>query len=217
MRAFIVGNGPSLNDTPLDKLAGEVSFATNRIRLIYPKTKWRPTHYVRAEEMAMPNPEIWKEDLTVHLEDKNCEVYCNLWFPKWLERIGYPLVKDSKLHLLNACAHYQHHYEDKESPHLWHFPKICTFGSSVNVAIQIAVQLGYGPLYLIGCDLGNMDHFDPTYQDGYEGQLREKRYALMDTIQAHMVAVRSSPVPIYNATIGGQLEVYPRVLLSEVL
>jgi hypothetical protein len=35
--------------------------------------------------------------------------------------------------------------------------------------------------------------------------------------QAHMVARRSSPVPIYNATLGGKLEVHPRVDFFEVL
>jgi hypothetical protein len=33
----------------------------------------------------------------------------------------------------------------------------------------------------------------------------------------HTVARRSSPAPIYNATIGGMLEVHPRVDFFEVL
>jgi len=36
-------------------------------------------------------------------------------------------------------------------------------------------------------------------------------------VQVHTVAKRSSPVPIYNATIGGNLEVYPRVNMLDVL
>ena len=34
-RAFVIGNGPSLRDTDLHKLAGEVTFGSNRIYL-YP-------------------------------------------------------------------------------------------------------------------------------------------------------------------------------------
>ena len=45
-RIFLVGNGPSLNDMNLDLLENEYSIAMNRIELIYPKTKWRPTYYI---------------------------------------------------------------------------------------------------------------------------------------------------------------------------
>ncbi len=40
---LIVGNGPSLNNTPLDKLSSKfVSIGMNKINLIYEKTSWRP-------------------------------------------------------------------------------------------------------------------------------------------------------------------------------
>lgn len=40
---LIVGNGPSLNKTPLDKIRDEyVSIGMNKINLIYQKVKWRP-------------------------------------------------------------------------------------------------------------------------------------------------------------------------------
>ena len=56
-RAFIVGNGPSLRNTNLDKLIGEVSFGCNNVHLIYKQTKWRPTHYIRGEEAGYLEPE----------------------------------------------------------------------------------------------------------------------------------------------------------------
>lgn len=216
MRAFVLGNGPSLNETPLERLIGEATFAVNRIHLIYPKTRWRPSVYVRAEEMAMPDPDVWKEDLIANLEDPEVkEIWCNQWFVKWLDRVGYKVQRD--VNIIKACAHYTEHFDSPNAPHLWHLPLLCTFGSSVNVAIQIAVMKGYSPIYLLGCDLGDMRHFDPDYQKGYTGQLRPPRYALMDTLHAHMVAARSSPVKIYNATPGGTLEAYERVRLDDIL
>jgi hypothetical protein len=44
-RIFLVGNGPSLAKTPLDLLQGEYTMAMNRINLIYDKTIWRPTFF----------------------------------------------------------------------------------------------------------------------------------------------------------------------------
>ena len=45
-RVFILGNGPSLNETDLNLLEKENTIAMNRISMIYDKYKyWRPTYY----------------------------------------------------------------------------------------------------------------------------------------------------------------------------
>lgn len=215
-RAFVLGNGPSLSLTPFHLLKNEVTFATNRIRLIYKDTDWRPTYYVRSESAHDLDPILWTEDVLVHLNDESVTTYCNVWFTKWLERNHHTYKKTP--HTLQTCSHYTRHYDDENCPHLWHLPIVCSFGSSVNVAIQIAVRLGYSPIYLIGCDLGYKDgepsHFEAGYEDGHV--LRKAKYANLDTLTAHMIAKRSSPVPIYNAGIGGELEVYDRVRIEDL-
>lgn len=40
---LVVGNGPSLNRTPLDEFAGVPSIGMNKIDMIFPRTAWRPT------------------------------------------------------------------------------------------------------------------------------------------------------------------------------
>ncbi len=208
-RAFVIGNGTSLKDTPLEKLIGEVTFGMNRISLLYDKTDWRPSYYIRAEGLELlnePDPSLWKDDITCHL-DLGIPVYCNVYFSKKAGITGTNGMKQ--------CTHYTKHYDSDESPYLWHLPVICSYGSTVNVAVQLAVSMGYGPIYLVGCDLGYKDgkasHFDENYEEGYWDMLRPAKYANLDTLNAHMIAERSSPVKIYNATIGGELEVYERV------
>lgn len=207
MRCFIIGNGPSLARTPLDRLHGEVAFAVNNVHLIYPRTAWRPTHYVRAEQAYGLEPEHWRESMQAHL-DLGCEIYCNDFF--FRPRFG--LEANEHVHYIKACAHYGRHFYDPNSPHLWHLPVLCTFGSSVNVAVQVAVQQGYHDIYLVGCDLGYRDaggsHFDPDYEHGRE---QPARLANLDTLAAHMVAARTGQARIRNATLGGELEVYERV------
>lgn len=211
MRAFVIGNGPSLKHTPLGLLNKEISFACNNIHRIYSLTHWRPTHYVRAEQAFGLEPEHWLESMQVHL-DLRCEIYCNDYF--FRPRFG--LKANDKVHYLKACAHYAKHFNNPDIPHLWHLPILCTFGSSVNVAVQIAHKLGYSPIYLVGCDLGYEDgkpnHFDAHYEHGFE---QEARYANLDTLAAHMVASRSG-AEIYNATVGGSLETYPRVNFEDL-
>ena len=48
-RWFVLGNGPSLANTPLDLLIGENTVGINRINLIYDKTAWRPTIYCKTD------------------------------------------------------------------------------------------------------------------------------------------------------------------------
>jgi hypothetical protein len=215
MRAFIVGNGPSLQDTNLDLIRGETSFAVNRIHLHYEQTSWRPTHYVRAENADLKSAARYHDEVRLHL-DMGCEVWANKWFT-----LGTDMT--NKVHTIVSCWHYTNHYYDAEAPHVWHLPKLCLFGSSVNVAIQIAAMKGYKPLYLLGCDLNYRDgapsHMHPDYERGIEDELRPARFANLDTLAAHMVAARSSPSKIYNCTPKGLLHdlgVYENKRLEDV-
>lgn len=215
-RAFIVGNGPSLNHTNLDLLDGEISFGVNRISKIYPNTRWRPTHYCRAEEAATgSDPAVYQEDIKLHFE-LGCEIWANEFFIGHLPGIR----KSGKYRQVRGCTHYNLHFDNPDCPPLYHMPRLCTFGSSVHVAIQIALgYLNVERVYLVGTDLGYkpnaVNHFDPHYTEGV-GELRDARYTELDILQAHMIAARSFPGRIFNATVGGALEVYPRVRLEDV-
>lgn len=196
-RVFVVGNGESLKHTDLNKLKNEITIACNNIHLIYPQTQWRPSIYVRAEEATTLGKEDWQESIEVH-EELGCEMWVNEYF----------VDGDKSKAKITSCAHYRRHYDNPNCPHLLHLPILCTFGSSVNVAIQIAMLKKLSPIYLVGCDLDtNMKHFSEDYRHGKE---QENRYAQLDTLYSHMIAARSG-YPIFNATVGGNLEVYERV------
>ena len=53
LRCFIIGNGPSLTPSDLDKIKNEVSFAANRIYYMFDKTEWRPTFYMCCDKEAI--------------------------------------------------------------------------------------------------------------------------------------------------------------------
>ena len=223
MRAFIIGNGPSLERTPLDLLAGEISFATNSIRLIYDKTIWRPTDFIIAiDDYDFAIKELyneWWHNVVAHME-----LGIKMHIYSGHISIIAPLLwrnKGPKVHSVDVCRHKFLNFDDPEAPTEWHLPELCGFGSSLNVAMQIASQK-YNPLYLVGCDLGYKDnevnHFDKNYM-GKRSPYRKRSayYCNGNSLRAHECAAQSSPVPIYNATIGGELEVYPRVDLKEIL
>ncbi len=211
MRAFIVGNGKSLNRTNLNLMKGEVSFGVNGIAGIYQHTDWRPTHYVRAEEASTgADPTAYNLDMNIH-KDLGCEIWANEYFLRGTEGIH----NSGQYRQIRSCAHYGMHFNNPDTPHLYHLPRLCTFGSSVNVAIQIALGiLNFDEVYLVGCDMGYKDgevnHFSDNYTEGV-GDMRSARLNELDILAAHMVCARTFPNKIYNATIGGVLEVYERI------
>jgi hypothetical protein len=84
--------------------------------------------------------------------------------------------------------------------------------------MQLAVLEGATEIYIVGADLYVPDYrrnfFTPLYTDD---QRPRDQLDNENMVQVHTVARRSSPAPIYNATIGGALEVHPRVNLFDVL
>jgi len=219
-RVFVLGNGPSLLKTPLELLKDEHCWAVNQIHLIYPKTSWRPTRVTFAEMTAGSKdwwPKIWESyHQNVALGIQTFARDDAWWMTKELD----------KLTLFNACTH--HDWRPGKRPDSWHFPQVCRYGGSVPMTINLAALHGYSEIYLLGCDLdfkpGNENHFDPRYADTH--QVAEQTDGI-DWIRAwqlsgsraaaHELAAKVSPVPIYNATVGGSLEAYPRVKLEDIL
>jgi len=115
----------------------------------------------------------------------------------------------------------------------------------VGVAIQIAHYLGFGPIYLIGCDLGykvldtveqegedkfNMgvgfdltstrdddpNHFDPRYFG--KGRLwhAPNVKGMIEHHASYRIALERVGAKIFNATVGGELEAYERVNFEDL-
>ena len=224
MRAFIIGNGPSLKASDLDLLVDEVSFGINRINLIFDETDWRPTHYVRAETPSVR----WKkdgirEDLRSIVSHAGVKCYLRSTYKVHWDNLRAVLyrVYPSTVEYFNRCEHAGLHFDDLNSPEKWHLPKLCTFGTSLHTAMQIAVREGYSPIYLLGCDMGYEDgkpnHFDPSYESGFERKEQSAYYANGDALECHMIAEFSSPVDIYDCTPGKEGRIHKHIELKDVM
>lgn len=86
-RAFVIGNGPSLTAADLDLIAGEISFASNKIYLIYEQTSWRPTYFTVTDEivardhagalLAQPQTKVFGHATFQHFREREDIVFCN--------------------------------------------------------------------------------------------------------------------------------------------
>lgn len=113
--------------------------------------------------------------------------------------------------------------EDIRRPEGWHDGPLCKYGSGYNVMLQQAARENYNPIYLVGADLGYVgrdeveeadpDHFDPRYNTRWADTVR----AGMDNETQNDMHTHAREwceprgIKIFNASLGGSLEVYPRV------
>ena len=227
-RCFIMGNGPSLNQMDLNLLANEYVWGSNRCYLLFDRIEWRPQFYVAMDRRVVPDnreqiielPELLPTTLFFYpLEFRRKEIlnsYSNVyWF------------NEKPLHLdMNRLP---------EGTFSMNAAKGVFASFTVTIsALQLAVYLGFNPIYLIGCDTSyfkqvsiNVDesnpdrltatdnndqnHFDSSYY-GLGKKYHEPHVArmLFHYHEARLVC-EASGVVIYNATVGGNLEEFQRM------
>lgn len=223
-RIFVIGNGPSLNRTPLNMLTDEYTIAMNRISLLYDKTNWRPTFFV-CTTTNIRYPE-WHRDI-MRTINSGVVTFAG---DKLKEYIG----DHKNVHYLN-CTHGE---QIIDSPLLewWSddiSKRVCKYATSMLVAFQVAFYLGFKELYIVGADLafsesllktflchlrlgrlthfwGDKNHFSSKYgTPGCTSKVLNR-----NMLAAHNLVkgvAQKHGVKIFNATLGGRLEVYPRV------
>ena len=224
MRAFIVGNGPSLVPEDLDRIVGEIAFASNYINLLYDRTVWRPRFWVTVEtpnffETMMHLDQGYRCFLTTNRADK-------------VERHRSPFRLVENLSYLPACEHiWQFKWPGKHPPATIEFGDrphpICMYGGSGIASIQLAIMGGFSPIVLLGHDglylppdeSGDRSHFDRSYLNEHDlaDEAEMRTATMLDAHEKMSAAAKVRGVEIINATRGGILESYPRVVLEEIL
>ena len=215
-RACIVGNGPSLKELDLSILNGEITFACNKIWLLFDRTDWRPTYYVVEDDLlAMDNAEainnlrgvvkVFPRDLKHLLLPDDHTVYVDFVRGEYL---GFPRFSD-------RC--------DRQ---------VYWGGTVTYMMLQLACWMGCNPIYLIGQDMDykayasadgkiitssepDLNHFDPGYfGPGQRWHVPnvERMVRCLSYAWRHLSARN---VKVYNATRGGKLEVFPRVVYED--
>lgn len=213
-RIFLVGNGASLRETNLDLIAGKPSMAVNKIHLIYPKTKWRPTHYVKVDYSAFDGDD-WKEEVLTHVNNGE---QCLLWdaFHSGASKGdgNYEFIHDGigdhdNVKYISRCIH---HYLRQG---FWH--DTCTGLNSILTMAIWAVQLGFKEIVLVGCDglftTPDKDHFITDYYKSWDADYTQRNN--INIGMAHGVIFGECPIPIYDATVNGHLTCYPKVRLED--
>lgn len=212
-RCFIICTGPSLTIADLESIKNEYSFGMNSIIKIYDKTNFRPTYYGLEDHLVF---DAMKDIIFNYYKNKDNVFVSN--------RIlhHFSIDKSWNVYPYNMSYHaYDRWFKSK------YWTKYCEdihrmvydAFSVTHSLMTIAIYMGFTEIYLLGADCsfpkGQPHHFvetgtvdadiDTSRDRNIAGYLGVKKYA-----DAH-------GVKIYNATRGGELEVFPRVKLENVL
>ena len=211
-RCFIIGNGPSLKASDLDKIVDEDCFAANCIFLIFPQTPWRPTYYTIGDRYAKITSEQL-EDVgadTIFLGDYFCR-FNDVWANN------------------AVCLHQHIQLSDKNckvSPDISKYVTNCATVSFLSM--QVAAYMGYSEIYLLGFDHNYKREFTRSGAVVVTGASRSHFFEETDTsvkpedvigemngmtraYEAFRDYAKEHGITVKNATRGGKLEVFERV------
>jgi len=221
-RIFVIGNGPSLKITDLDRLKNERTFGTNRIYLAFDQTAWRPSYY-------------YADHVEVALDET-----------EQINSIGDQTVKLFPFRIRKGCARIRNpiFFEGIWDVFEPNRPRFSTdpfaglyWGSTViYFMLQLAGYMGFSEIYLIGLDCSF--NYPAEYQAG------DKKFTIAEetrhnhfienyvpigaqtfpaNVHRHFLAFEAAReeferlgVKIRNATRGGKLEVFERVNFDDL-
>lgn len=209
-RAFILGNGPSLNQTDLGKLKNEITFGMNRIYLLFPDLGFHTTYFCATNDLVI---EQFHQDILA------------LPMPKFLAWRSHRHF-DPRLPLLNIPTFIYTSYTGPSFSRdvrgrVWE-------GATVtNLALQLAFHMGIERVVLIGVDHNftskgdanktvvsqgdDPNHVRPDYFGrGVRWQLPD-----LDTSEIGYAFAREhfhkAGREVIDATVGGKLMIFPKV------
>jgi len=207
---LVIGNGPSLNRTPLEEFAHVTAIGMNKINLLFPRTTWRPSLILCVNDLVVhQNREFFAEtEIPVFLS----------WKSRWLlrrrdrRRVSYFLSRPSPEFSTDIAT------------------GVGSSGTVMYPALQFAYYMGADPVVLFGVDHyfstegppnrivrsrgPDPDHFDPEYFG------KGKHWGLPDydaLERGHRLAREAFEADgrrVYDATIGGRLDVYEKVSIA---
>lgn len=209
-RCFVIGNGPSLKNTDLQKLKGEYTFGMNRIYLMFPELGFPTSFLVCVNDLVIEQTADEMQNLTIPR------------FFSWRSRKWLHPAQD--LHFLHT-TYTGPKFAQNAARRLWE-------GATVTyVCLQLAFYFGFEEVILIGVDHNfvtkgkpnttivsegdDPNHFNPGYfGKGFRWQLPD-----LDTSEvAYSMAKQAFEADgrsIMDATLGGKLTIFPKVAYDD--
>lgn len=228
--AFILGMGPSLSVSDLDKLKGRLTFGCNKIYLVFEETDFRPTYYTICDVLVAENnrEQIFEADLS------QSKVL--------LSPMVRPQLADYPGAMFYPFRDHSMQSMDQDDPPL--FPSYFTQGlvsggyTVLTDQIQLAWLMGCKTIVLLGVDFsfelgaktgqnsksgevlesrGEVNHFHKDYRKPGETWTVPKMDEQRRAFDYCRRAIEGRGGRLINASRSTKLDVLPRASLEELL
>jgi hypothetical protein len=214
-RCFVIGNGPSLKHTDITRLNNEFTFGMNRIYLAFPDWGFQTSYLVSVNNLV--NEQCFQDFQALQMPKFFSWRSRKLLFPQ-----GLP---DENTHFL-FTTYTGPKFAHDASGRLWE-------GATVTyVCLQLAFHMGFKEVILIGVDHSfasdgkpnttvvsagdDPNHFDPRYfGKGFRWQLPDLDTSEQGYLMAR-AAFEAAGRRVIDATIGGQLTIFPKVSYDDL-
>ncbi|MFT6802526.1 MAG: hypothetical protein ACJA2N_001715 [Salibacteraceae bacterium] len=209
---LIVGNGPSLNKTPLEHFSSIPAIGMNKIDLFFKKTSWRPSYIVCCNGVVMD-------------QHKSAFAESNI-----------PILLDFKASLMNIRGrNINYYFTSTKEKFSNNFANVVGGGPTITYhALQLAYYLGANPVIIVGVDHSfhvskgqsityqksdeiDRNHFDPNYFD------KNSIWGVPDLDNSEVVYTHAKKAfeldnrKIYDATIDGKLQIFEKISIDHAL
>ena len=209
---FILGNGPSLNEMDLEPLQDYHTFGLNKIYLMADRGIDLNLSY-----LVSVNPLVIEQSAE-RFESLSCDVF-----------LPYDPARDH----VRDLSHVNYIYTGGPYTFKGDLRKRVHEGHTVTyVAMQIAFFMGFERVFLIGVDHSfesegdpnetqhmegdDPNHFDPDYFKGDDWHLPDLEASELSYHLARFFYRRNGR-KILDATVGGELDIYPKISYDEAL
>lgn len=221
-RCFLIGNSPSLLLSDLELLKHETCFACNMIYQLYSKVQWRPTYHCIVDI-------VYTSSMAQEIADNN-------FVTLFTHNTAYKAMTVKPQNLVSVNLVSQDKYQVRGNMLAYYVPAKATV---MTFMLELAMFMGFKDIYLLGVD--NTNSFaDGHFSDDYVmpkvdeknlnrarrtlnkpdltlfelGEYRRTRAAAAyETIRNYAIMRH---INIYNATRGGELEVFKRIELENI-
>ena len=207
-RCFIIGNGPSLRNSDLERLMelGETTFACNSLIKLFDEISFSPTYY-------------FAQDNKIILDNKEeISSYKGTRFVK---------AHYAKRYHIPGVTYYNMLFRQNPIGFSNNIPNVVYSGQTVTYSmIQFAAYMGFKEIYLIGVDCNySGDNSVITQESYFDPRLfNNKRSYAAPEVDTNLLAYARAKevcdkqgIKIYNATRGGKLEIFERADLDKIL
>ncbi|ACD90929.1 hypothetical protein Clim_1896 [Chlorobium limicola DSM 245] len=222
-RVFLLGNGPSLNKTPLFYLKDEYTMCFNRFYIMEERLNWTPNFYMTVDNLVL-------DDLVKEV-GKIIDTSEYAFFPAIHFRGQKFITQIPKMPKIYWVSQY---FGKDFSLNL---PRIYQGGSVIYEGFQVLQHLGFDAIYVIGVDMsfkthktaesiskGNTDiiskddddpnHFDPRYFGKNRKYHQPEDFVIqniMNSLDFLGANLEHYQVNIINAGYDSKVESFPRV------